>query len=71
MHGDELVATLNAGYFCPPGAGPAWRQALAEGVDMSLIERNLARSPWERLHEHDEALRFARMLQQAAGSQHE
>ena len=65
------MATLNAGYQYPSGAGPAWRQAVAEGVDMSLIERNLARNPWERLHEHDEALRFARMLQDAAASRHE
>lgn len=71
MQGDDLTATLNAGYLCPPGAGPAWRQAVTEGVDMSLIERNLARTPWERLHQHDEALRFAQILQQAARSRDE
>jgi hypothetical protein len=71
MHESDLVKKLNAGYICPPGAGPAWKQAVAEGVDMSLIERNLARSPWERLHEHDQALRFAQMLQQAATNRRE
>jgi len=71
MQGDDLVAALNAGYVCPPGSGPAWRQAVAEGVDMSLIERNLAKSPWERLHQHDEALWFVFMLRQAAQNLHE
>lgn len=62
---EELVMALNAGYVCPPDAGPAWRQAVAEGVDMSLVERTLARSPWDRLEGHDEALCFAQMLQRA------
>jgi len=71
MHSGDLAAKLNAGYVCPPEAGPAWRQAIAEGVDMSLIEHNLSMNPWERLGEHDEALQFAHMLQQAAADQHE
>jgi hypothetical protein len=68
---DDLVMALNAGYVCPPEAGPAWRRAVAEGIDMSLVERALARTPWDRLQDHDEALGFARMLQQAAAHRHE
>ncbi len=62
MDTEDLAAILNAGYICPPDAGPAWRQAAAEGVDMSLIERALAKSPWDRLNDHDHALKFAQML---------
>jgi hypothetical protein len=68
---EDLVTTLNAGYIWPPDAGPAWRQAVAEGIDMSLVERALARSAWDRLQDHDEALCFARMLQHAAARRHE
>ena len=71
MLSEDLVMTLNAGYVCPPDAGPAWQQAVADGVDMSLVERTLARSPWDRLQDHDEALCFARMLQHAAAPRHE
>jgi hypothetical protein len=65
----DLVAQLNSGYVCPPDAGPAWRAAWEQGVDMSLIERNLAKTPWERWVEHDEALEFALQLR-AAVRQH-
>jgi hypothetical protein len=68
---EELVLVLNAGYVCPPDAGPAWREAVAEGVDMSLVERSLARSPWDRLQDHDQALCFARMLRNATAPRHE
>jgi hypothetical protein len=68
---DDLVLALNAGYSCPPDAGPAWRRAVAEGIDMSLIERTLAKSPWERLQDHDEALCFTQMLQNAAALRRE
>lgn len=67
MLSDELVDLLNAGYVCPPGAGPEWRKAVADGVDMSLVECNLARSPWNRLLAHDEALGLVRMLRPAGG----
>ena len=62
---------LNAGYLCPPDAGPAWRRAVAMGIDMSLVERALAKSPWDRLQDHDQALRFAQMLRPAAGRRDE
>ena len=63
MSVNELAAELNAGYQCPPDAGPAWQQALREGMDMSLIDRNLGKSEWERLLQHDHALELARTLQ--------
>jgi hypothetical protein len=54
----ELVAQLNAGYQVPDDAGPAWREAIRQGVDMSLIEANLELSPWERILQNDRALAF-------------
>jgi hypothetical protein len=62
---DELAAVLNEGYVCPPDAGPAWREAMREGVDMSLVERNLGKGAWERLVQHDQALELAQSLQRA------
>jgi hypothetical protein len=47
--------------------GPAWRAAVAEGLDMSLVELNLEKTPWQRLLDHDEALEFADQLR-AAGT---
>jgi hypothetical protein len=60
MLAEELAKALNAGCSCPPDAGPAWRRAIAEGVDLSLVERSLARSPWERLQEHEVCCRFSK-----------
>ena len=47
------------------GRGPAWRASSAAGFDMSLVELSLAKTPWERLLEHDEALEFADELRTA------
>ena len=66
-----LLYQLNGGHLCPPDAGPAWCAACELGVDMSLIESNLAKTPWERWVGHDEALRFARELRTAVEKQHE
>jgi hypothetical protein len=68
---DELVATLNAGCVCPPEAGPAWRKAVTEGVDMSLVERSLGRSPWQRLLDHDQALALMELLRENGTRLHE
>jgi hypothetical protein len=43
----------------------AWEAAAAMGIDMSLIELNLSRSPAERFREHNRALRFAWELREA------
>lgn len=67
---EELVAALSTGYVCPPEAGPAWRKAAAEGVDMSLVERSLGKSPWERLLDHDAALKLAETLRQGSREEH-
>ncbi len=61
----ETLAQMNGKYVCPPDAGPAWRAAAAAGMDMSLIEENLKRSPWERLLANDRALALVRAIQQA------
>jgi hypothetical protein len=54
----ELAAELSAGYQCPADAGPAWREAVRMGMDMSLIESNLEMTPWERLLQNDSFLQF-------------
>ena len=51
--------------------GVEWSAAVAAGFDMSLIEISLAKSPWERLVEHDEALEFADELRNAGKKLHE
>ena len=38
--------------------GPAWQAALDYGIDVTLLERNLALSPTDRMNQHDEALRL-------------
>jgi len=54
----ELVPRTK-GCVRPPEGGPAWRAAQAAGMDLSLIELSLSKSPWERWEEHDNALSFA------------
>jgi hypothetical protein len=58
------LAQMNGEYVMPPDAGPAWRAAHAAGIDMSLIEENLKRSPWERLLANDRALAFIREIEE-------
>ena len=43
----------------------AWKEAEAEGMDMSLVDCNLEKSVWERLVTHDRALSFALQLRAA------
>ena len=63
---DEVtLAQMNGEYLMPPDAGPAWRTAFASGIDMSLIEENLKRSPWERLLANDRALSAIRAIEEA------
>jgi hypothetical protein len=49
----------------------AWEQAEAEGMDMSLIEDNLRKTPLERIREHDRALRLALKLRKAMQERNE
>ncbi len=60
-----VVQQIVQGHACPPGVGPAWREACAAGMDMSLVELNLAKSPWQRMCDHDGALELAMMLREA------
>lgn len=65
MIDEATLAQMNGEYLMPPDAGPAWRAAFASGIDMSLIEENLKRSPWERLLANDSALALVRAIEQA------
>jgi hypothetical protein len=68
---DEVtLAQINGEYAMPPDAGPAWRSAFAQGIDMSLIELNLELTPWQRMQQHDQALAFHNELREAAGKRH-
>jgi hypothetical protein len=65
MIDEETLAQMNGKYVCPPDAGPAWRAAMESGIDMSLIEENLNRTPWERLLANDRALALIREIEKA------
>jgi hypothetical protein len=45
--------------------GPAWQAAEAAGLDMSLVEINLAKPVGQRVRDHDDALNFALKLRKA------
>ena len=49
----------------------AWEEAEAEGMDMSLIDDNLRKTPLERIREHDRALRLALKLRKAMQERNE
>jgi ribosomal protein L17 len=61
----ETLAQMNGKYACPPGAGPAWRAAMAAGIDMSLIEHALTLTPEQRLAEHQQVIDFLLTLKGA------
>jgi len=48
----------------------AWEAAAAMGIDMSLIELSLQRTPAERFREHNRALRLAWELREAMKKRH-
>jgi len=48
----------------------AWKEAEAAGMDMSLLEANLRKSPLERIRAHDRALAAAISLRQAVRDRH-
>jgi len=54
-----------------PQTCSAWEEAEAEGIDMSLIEDNLRKTPLERIREHDRALRLALKLRKAMQERNE
>ena len=51
-------------------AGSAWVRAEQAGLDMSLVEANLRRTPLERMRQHDRALHTALSLRLAMKEQH-
>ncbi len=46
----------------PASAGPL---VTDDGMDVSLLEDSLAKTPWERMQANDDALRFADSLRAA------
>ena len=52
-----LQTTADAGRTLP-SYGPAWDAAIEFGIDVTLLEHNLALSPSERLLQLDEMLRL-------------
>ena len=48
-----------------PQAAQARSLTVDEGLDLSLLEDSLAKTPWERMQANDDALRFAETLQTA------
>lgn len=68
MIDEQTWAQINGQYACPPEAGPAWREAMAAGIDMSLIEHALSLTPEQRLAEHQQVIDFLLSIQEAARS---
>jgi hypothetical protein len=64
MIDEGTLAQMNGEYVMPPDAGPAWREAGAAGIDLSLIEHSLDQSPAERLATHQQVLDFVLEVQQ-------
>jgi hypothetical protein len=48
----------------------AWKAAEKQGCDMSLVESNLCKTPYERIRVHSRALATAVMLRQAMEKRH-
>jgi len=65
---EETLAQMNGKYVMPPGAGPAWREAMESGFDMSLIEESLKLTPEQRLAEHQQVIDFLIELQESSQS---
>ena len=63
MFDEEILAQMNGKYVCPADAGPAWRAAMAAGIDMSLIEHALTLTPEQRLMEHQQVIDFLSSIQ--------
>jgi hypothetical protein len=60
---EATLAQMNGEYVMPLDAGPAWLEASAAGLDMSLIEHSLEQSPAERLARHQQVLDFVLEVQ--------
>jgi hypothetical protein len=61
----ETLAQMNGKYVCRDDAGPAWREAVAAGLDMSLIDHALSLTPEQRLEEHQQVINFLLEVREA------
>jgi hypothetical protein len=68
MIDEAMLAQINGRYECPPDAGPAWRAAMEAGLDMSLLEDALSKTPAERFAEHQAVLDFLLVVKAAGES---
>ena len=48
-----------------PEPAPRCGSGSDEGIDLSLLEDSLSKTPWERMQANDDALRFADSLRAA------
>ena len=48
-----------------PEPAPRCASGRDEGIDLSLLEDSLSKTPWERMQANDDALRFADSLRAA------
>ncbi len=53
-----------------PRRRSAWRKAQEEGIDMSLLEDSLLKTPEERIRANNRALATAQALREAMEKQH-
>ena len=65
MINDEILAQMNGKYVCRSDASPAWREAVAAGIDMSLVDHALSLTPEQRLEEHQQVINFLLEVQEA------
>lgn len=63
MNADDPRQWMRAAF---PSYGPDWDAAIEYGVDVSLLEENLRRTPAERLDALQDALDFVQELRGAA-----
>lgn len=67
----EFILPPNADSDGLPDTGRALRVAVrADGVDLSLLDDSLAKSPWERMLANDDALNFGELLRAAMEQRH-
>jgi hypothetical protein len=53
------------GVVAAPEPAPRCADGSDEGIDLSLLEDSLEKTPWERMQANDDALRFAESLRAA------
>jgi len=60
-----MVADVKRGLTDGANGKSAWNEAEAAGIDMSLLEANLRKTPSERIRAHDRALATTMALREA------